>query len=190
MEASVPSKKYSNSFSNFVKDCSLWLSWSWFFRQSRAVIVLAALGTLSYLLVSHFGFQPIRVVGMSMYPTLANSGCYWLNRFVYVVDEPQQNDIVAIRDPKDYTLEVKRIVATPKQSIYLKNGKVYVNGRLLHEPYLPAGMPTYAYEKSEDEFYCIGKDAFFVLGDNRNNSRDSRSFGAVPRKNILGKVME
>jgi len=127
---------------------------------------------------------------MSMYPSLADSGCYWLNRFAYVVGKPQQDDIIALRDPQDNTLEVKRIIATPGQSIYLKSGRVYVNGKLLNEPYLLTGTPTYAYEKSEDEFICIGNNEFFVLGDNRQDSMDSRVFGAVPRKNILGKVME
>jgi signal peptidase I len=125
-----------------------------------------------------------------MYPTLADSGCYWLNRSAYLVGEPQRDDVVALKDPQDSTLEVKRIIATPGQSIYLKSGRVYVDGKLLHEPYLLDGTTTYACEKSVDEFFCVGKDKFFVLGDNRGISLDSRIFGAVPRKNILGKVIE
>ena len=125
-----------------------------------------------------------------MYPTLADSGCYWLDRFTYLFSNPKQEDIVALKDPLDNVPVVKRIIALPGQSVYLKHGRVYVDGRLLREPYLLAGTPTYAFEKSEDEFFCIGKNEFFVMGDNRNNSSDSRSFGAVPRQNILGKVME
>jgi signal peptidase I len=166
------------------------LSWALILKPLWTLCLLAVLGTLSYLLISHFIGQSVQVQGTSMYPTLADSGHYWLNRFSYLVSEPKQNDIVALKDPRDNTLEVKRIIAMPGQSVYIKNGRVYVNGQLLAEPYLPAKTPTYAYEKSANEFICIGKNEFFVMGDNRNNSTDSRTFGAVPRQNILGKLLE
>ena len=174
----------------FVKGYVLQVSWSWFFRQCWALIILAILGTLSYLLISRFIGQFVQVQGSSMYPTLTDSGHYWLNRFSYVISEPRQNDIVALKDPRDNMLEVKRIIAMPGQSVYLKDGRVYVNGKLLSEPYLLANTPTYAYERNVSEFTIIGNDKFFVLGDNRNNSTDSRTFGAVPRHNIIGKLIE
>ena len=174
----------------FVKGYILQVSWSWFFRQCWALTILAVLGTLSYLLISRFIGQSVRVEGSSMYPTLTDSGRYWLNRFSYVISEPRQNDIVALKDPRDNTLEVKRIIAMPGQSVYLKDGRVYVDGKLLHEPYLLAKTPTYAYERNASGVICVGNDKFFVMGDNRNNSTDSRTFGAVPRQNIIGKVIE
>ena len=119
-----------------VKGYVLQVSWSWFFRQCWALIILAILGTLSYLLISRFIGQFVQVQGSSMYPTLTDSGRYWLNRFSYVISEPRQNDIVALKDPRDNTLEVKRIIAMPGQWVCLKDGRVYVNGKLLSEPYL------------------------------------------------------
>jgi signal peptidase I len=173
-----------------VKGYVFQISWSWILRQCWTLIILAGLGTSSYFLITRFIVQSVRVEGPSMSPTLTDSGCYWLNRYSYIISEPRQHDIVALRDPRDNTLEVKRIIALPGQSVYLKNGRVYVNGQLLNEPYLPAKTPTYAYEKKADEFICVGHDRFFVMGDNRNNSTDSRTFGAVPRQNIIGKMIE
>jgi signal peptidase I len=190
MTTSVPFRPLADYISCWLKGCFWQISWRWFFRQCWALAVLAGLGTLSYLLITHFIIQSVQVEGTSMYPTLTDSGCYWLNRFAYVVSEPKSRDVIALKDPRDNTLEVKRIIAMPGQSVYLKNGSVYVDGKLLNEPYLPAKTPTYAYEKNANEFICIGNDQFFVMGDNRNNSMDSRTFGAVPRQNILGKVIE
>ena len=154
------------------------------------VMILAGLGMVSYQLITHFVFQSVQVDGQSMVPTLKNSDFYWLNRFAYLKSEPRRCDIVALKDPRDNTLVVKRIIALPGQSVYLNHGKVYVDSQPLAEPYLPGKTMTFAYEKNESEFFVLGKEEYFVLGDNRGNSTDSRVFGPVPRQNILGKVMD
>jgi signal peptidase I len=166
------------------------LSWPWFFEQFSGLAAVGVLGILSYFLVSHLFFQYLTVKGSSMYPTLFDNGNYWLNRSAYSKQEPQRIDIVAIKDPADGVLIVKRIIALPGESVYLNHGRIYVNGQLLNEPYLPDKTPTYPYEKNESEFLVVGKNDYFVLGDNRKNSCDSRTFGAVPRKDILGKVVD
>jgi signal peptidase I len=161
---------------------------TWLLKQITNLAVIAVLGTACYLLISKFVFQMVIVDGNSMNPTLMSNSYYWLFRSAYLRHAPQRTDIVAAKDPEDGGLVVKRIIALPGESIYLDHGKVYIDGQLLKESYLPDKLPTYAYDKNESEFFIVGRDAYFVMGDNRNNSCDSRTFGTVPRKNILGKV--
>lgn len=151
--------------------------------------VVAVLALASYLFISHFLLQSVQVVGVSMAPTLENSGYYLLNRFVYTWRDPAVSDIVVIRDPQDQDFAVKRIIAGEGDSVYLTGGRVYVNGKLLDEPYLPAGMPTFALEHQLELTVRCGRGEYFLLGDNRSNSSDSRVYGPVPRQNILGTII-
>ncbi len=157
-------------------------------RQLRQCGVVTVLALASYLFISHFILQSVQVIGFSMTPTLKNSGFYLLNRGVFLVRNPQPNDIVVIRDPVDQSYSVKRIVAVAGDSVYLKDGRVYVNGRELTEPYLPPNTPTFAYEHKTGQFRCR-ENEYFLLGDNRLNSTDSRAYGPVPRQNILGTII-
>jgi signal peptidase I len=164
-------------------------SWGKFFAEFGSVTCLLCLATLSFLVVSHFVFESVQVIGPSMNPTLADSNFYWIDKLAYTSKDPRPGDIIALKDPSGRGLDVKRIIAVPGQSIYISHGKVYVDGQLLKEPYLPRKELTFAYEKSEDEFFCLGPNQFFVMGDNRGNSCDSRSFGPIGREAILGRVI-
>jgi len=158
-------------------------------KQIIQCLVVAVLATFSYFLISRYILQSVQVVGASMSPTLQDADRYFLNRWVYDLREPRRGEIVVLKDPTDGAYCVKRVIALPGEAVYLKNGQLFVNGRELPEPYLPAGSKTFTPEKEQEEMVAIGKNRYFVLGDNRNNSFDSRFYGTVPRENILGVVM-
>jgi signal peptidase I len=160
-----------------------------FLQQSVQLLAVAVLATASYFLISRFVLQSVKVVGRSMVPTLYDSQHYLLNRWVYHLHAPRPGDVVVLRDPSDNGLSVKRIIAAPGDSIFLKNGSVYVNGRKLSEAYLAPGTPTFTESKYRDQLILCGQDQYFLLGDNRQNSIDSRTYGPVPRGNILGPII-
>jgi signal peptidase I len=157
-------------------------------QQICQCVIVAALALASYFFVSHFIFQSVQVVGISMSPTLHDADRYFVNRLLYHVREPKRGDIVVVKDP-DGIYVVKRIIALAGESVYLKNGTLYINGKHLMEPYLPAGTSTFTFDKTQDELITCGKDRYFVLGDNRSNSLDSRAYGTVSRQNIIGVIL-
>lgn len=139
----------------------------------------------SYWLISRYLMSTVEVQGRSMLPTLQDGDRYVLNRWVYHCKEPQRGDLVVIRDPGHNDFAVKRIVALPCESVYVRNGLVYVNNLVLKEPYLPPGTvtPTFA---TKEKWLVVGQQRYFVMGDNRPESEDSRVYGTIHRSDIIG----
>ncbi|HYG35558.1 MAG TPA: signal peptidase I [Clostridia bacterium] len=158
-------------------------------RKVTQVVWLIVLAFTSYLVVSHFFVQSVRVVGRSMAPTLEDSRFYLLNRWVLYVRAPQRTDIVVIRDPQDNGFSVKRVIAAEGDSVVIKDGTVFVNGQKLEESYLPPHTPTFSTPPLNEQSFKCDKDQYFVLGDNRNCSLDSRTYGPIARSKILGLII-
>jgi signal peptidase I len=164
--------------------------WPIIIHQLVSCLLVAAVAYGCFQFITHFILQSVQVVGGSMSPTLHDSERYVLNRWVYHIREPQPKDIVVLRDPEDKCYAVKRIVAQQGDQVFVnKEGEIFVNGKLLNEPYLPPGTKTFVNARVSEQLWVCGANRFFVLGDNRNNSADSRSYGAVPRQDILGLVL-
>lgn len=140
------------------------------------------------IMVSFFGFR-VSVIGPSMSPTLENGEKVLVNRFVYKLFDPKQNDLIVFQpngNEKSHYY-VKRVIALPGDTVQIKDGKVYVNGEPLAE-----GADAEKIENAmmaENEI-IVGEDEYFVLGDNRNNSEDSRyaSIGNVKKDHITGEA--
>lgn len=140
------------------------------------------------LLVSFAGFR-ISVVGPSMSPTLENGDEILVNRLVYKIFSPKTNDLIVFRpngNEKSHYY-IKRVIACPGDKVQIKKGQVYVNGEPFTETAAVATMEDALLAEQE---ITVGEDEYFVLGDNRNNSEDSRyaSIGNVKKEHITGKA--
>src|SRR5262249_29846793 len=133
--------------------------------------------------------QSVQVVGESMVPTLYDSQQYLLNRWVYYFRSPARSEVVVLRDPVENGFAGKRIIGSAGDRIFLSNGRVYFNGQRFVEPYLLPGTPTFPYLGEREQSFTLGNNQFFVLGDNRKNSADSRTYGPVSRRSIVGLII-
>lgn len=154
-------------------------------RQFWPWLCFVACSVLSYFIVSQFIVTTVVVQGRSMAPTLAHGDRYLLHRWQLLFRSPERGDLVVVRDAARHDFIVKRIVGLPGESLQLKEGGVWINGERLVEPYLPAGVRTQGMEGIEP-LIVVGKNRYFVMGDNREISEDSRTHGAVLSDQILG----
>lgn len=157
-------------------------------RRSTVLACLVLWSVVMFFIVRFYLLGSVVVQGNSMLPTLWPGDRHLVHRWVLMLRKPKRGEIVVIKDPVEKgLLSVKRVVALPGETIAVRDRSVYVNDVLLEEPYLPAGAETPALNLAKTT-YRIEKGHYFVMGDNRFASEDSRSFGAVARRDILGKI--
>jgi signal peptidase I len=148
---------------------------------SRDVLIAFAISIFIIL----FLYQPVRVEGTSMLPRLEDQDRLFINKFAYSFESIHRGDVVVFLYPEDHTKSyIKRVIALPGDTLRIDHGTVYVNEHALREPYVPNRFRD---ERSEPE-RVIPPGDFWVMGDHRNISSDSRDFGPVPRPLIYGKA--
>jgi signal peptidase I len=148
-------------------------------------ILLCSVG--AYFLISRYVLMSVEIKGASMSPTLLDGERYLLYRCTYLWRTPRKGEIVVIKDPQDHDLSIKRIVALPHEVVEIRSNGVYVNKAKLSEPYLTLSA-AYASGDTHVAPFELHQDQYFVLGDNRSKSADSRIYGPVRRNEILGVI--
>jgi signal peptidase I len=133
-----------------------------------------------------FLYQPVKVEGTSMMPGLDDQERIFINKFVYSFEPIERGDVVVFRYPRDPSKSyIKRVIAVPGDHVRIDEGQVYVNGHRLQEAYVPA-------EFADDRSYgdtVVPRGSYFLLGDHRSSSSDSRDFGPVSQRYIYGKAV-
>jgi len=143
-----------------------------------------------FLVIYIFLFRPFQVNGDSMYPNFLNNEYVLTNLITLRVGPPVQGDVIVFKAPPDPTKDfIKRVVGLPGYTVMVNNGSVYVNGELYDESgYLKPDVKTYGGAFLKDgETITVPSGEYFVMGDNRPYSSDSREWGFVPASNIIGK---
>ena len=168
----VPAETSSFGVGRVVEEVVAWLK------------TLASAAVYATLIVT-FGFQVARVEGLSMAPTLADQDRLIVNKLAYRIGEPHIGDIVMLYYPLNpEKMFVKRVIAREGDTVRVVDGRVFVDDMPLHDDYVPVEF------RSHDDWgpQVIQQGYYFVMGDHRNNSSDSRHWGPVPKKYIVGKV--
>ncbi len=158
------------------------------YRLVREVIEMVILTVLMFLIVQ-LAVQNYFVDGTSMEPNLHNQERILVDKWTYLFHAPARGDIIVFIAPPDPTSDyVKRIIAIPGDTLTIDNTTVIVDGVTLHEPYIDPKLQGNPFFQNQIHNLVIPPDKYFVLGDNRDGSSDSRDWGFVPRENILGRA--
>jgi signal peptidase I len=162
------------------------LATSSFHRDLRVWVRDLLLAICFAVVIIVFLYQPVKVEGTSMAPLISDQERIFINKLVYKFEPISRGDVVVFWYPNDRTKSfIKRVVGLPGETVEIRQGRVCVNGRSLDEPYiLPAYLDTNNYPA-----FRVPQQQYFVMGDHRDSSNDSRMFGPVPAEYIYGKAV-
>ncbi|HEY0874390.1 MAG TPA: signal peptidase I [Vicinamibacterales bacterium] len=152
---------------------------------AAALFGLSVIGALVVVMGFPIAFHVARIEGQAMSPTLRDQDRLLVDLWAYRATRPGRGDIVMMRYPRDASrLFVKRVIAEPGEQLHIRDGHVFVDGTPLDESYV---LPAF---RSHDDWgpETVPQDSYFVMGDRRNNSSDSRHWGFVPAAYIVGRV--
>ncbi|PIP52003.1 signal peptidase I [Candidatus Beckwithbacteria bacterium CG22_combo_CG10-13_8_21_14_all_01_47_9] len=161
--------------------------WLWFLDFIETIVIALAI----FVVVYRFLFQPHQVKGSSMYDNFHDGEYLLTDKVTYRFRSPERGDVVVFKAPQNEDYDyIKRIIALPGDTVKISGGQVFVNNTLINESgFLDARITTHAglYAK-EGQNVTIPAAEYFVMGDNRNNSSDSREWGPVPAANLVGRT--
>lgn len=152
-------------------------------------IIIIAMSFGISLLINKYVLETTQVIGDSMNPFLIEGDRLLVNKMAYAFTKPKRGDVIVFDPEIDEKSFVKRVIALPGETIDIKDGNVYINDELLNESYLTEDG-TFTYIEPKKMPYVLGNDEYFVMGDNRSVSYDSRaeSIGTITKNKIKGKV--
>jgi signal peptidase I len=164
----------------------------WVKREAKEWTHSILVALVLTLIIRTFVIQAFKIPSGSMMPTLLVGDKLFVNKFLYRFEEPRSGDIIVFRYPSDPKKDfIKRLVAQGGERVEIRDGRIYVNDKMLDDPnsfgrfhyqnHGPYGDPR--------EQVLVPQDTYYVLGDNSSNSQDSRFWGFVPKKNVLGKAV-
>lgn len=152
----------------------------------QGIVVILAIMVMIYLFV----MSPQEINGASMDPTFHNGEYILTNKIEYKFKKPSRGDVIIFKSPRNKDIDyIKRIIGEPGDRVALENGAFVINGMKLDEPYLPAGLYTSGGSfLPEGAEIVVAEGRYFMAGDNRGHSSDSREFGPIPLEDFIGKA--
>ena len=157
-------------------------------EYAEAIIIAFILA----MIIRTFVIQAFKIPTGSMRPTLMENDRILVNKFIFRFKEPQRGDVIVFRYPEDQKKDfIKRLIAKPGETVQIVNGNIWIDGKVVDEPQQIRSIYYYNYGPygKPDETITVPQDSYYVLGDNSASSRDSRYWGFVKRKEILGKAL-